>query len=511
MPSWEIKDHLPPVELGPVPRTFLRQAPPDARVIAIIGGGFTGAMTLANLLRQARGTLEPLHFVLIDNQPTIGKGVAYRTDDTRHLLNVPVEKMSAWPDCPGDFLKFAQAHDASIKPGAFLPRKLYGQYVRQQLFDLAELAADRVSVELIQDLATTLTPSSNFSQWHIATAAGRALSAELAIVTLGHRPPEEDFSRQWKGPRERFVADPWTMPILGQIGPEEPVLLLGSGLTAVDTILSLDREDRTGRLTVLSRRGLWPQSHASQPKPPVDLSQTAATWLDSSNPLTVRALLRTLRHHVKLAAGKNVDWGKERLAPIHCQTVGQVRLDRTQAVFTARAGFLGDSPPSHGASSRRETQLAQARNLLDLTAGGLSSAEADDDGVNALLKCRGNAPARNLRVAWVINCTGPGAHTRQTTHPILRPLLDSGVLWGDDLGLGLHTDADGRALSASGVAHANLLIAGTLRKSTLWESTAVPELRQQAAAVAATALRTLAANGCAGEADGHFPCRSTSD
>jgi uncharacterized NAD(P)/FAD-binding protein YdhS len=65
------------------------------------------------------------------------------------LLNVPVEKMSAWPDCPGDFLKFAQAHDASIKPGAFLPRKLYGQYVRQQLFDLAELAADRVSVELI--------------------------------------------------------------------------------------------------------------------------------------------------------------------------------------------------------------------------------------------------------------------------------------------------------------------------------------------------------------------------
>jgi uncharacterized NAD(P)/FAD-binding protein YdhS len=482
-------------------------------VIAIIGGGFTGAMTLANLLRQARGTLEPLHFVLIDNQPTIGKGVAYRTDDARHLLNVPVEKMSAWPDCPGDFLKFAQAHDGSIKPGAFLPRKLYGQYVRQQLFDLAELAADRVSVELIQDLATTLTPSSNFSQWHIATAAGRALSAELAIVTLGHRPPEEDFSRQWKGPRERFVADPWTMPILGQIGPEEPVLLLGSGLTAVDTILSLDREDRTGRLTVLSRRGLWPQSHASQPKPPVDLSQTAATWLDSSNPLTVRVLLRTLRHHVKLAAGKNVDWRQvtDGLRPFTAKLWARFDLIERKRFLRHGRAFWEIHRHRMAPQVAERLSLLQARNLLDLTAGGLSSAEADDDGVNALLKCRGNAPARNLRVAWVINCTGPGAHTRQTTHPILRPLLDSGVLLGDDLSLGLHTDADGRALSASGVAHANLLIAGTLRKSTLWESTAVPELRQQAAAVAATALRTLAANCCAGEADGHFPCRSTSD
>ena len=78
MPSQELKDHLPPVELNPVPRTFLRQAPPDARVIAIIGGGFTGVITLANLLRQAQGTLEPLHFVLTDHQPAIGKWVAYR-------------------------------------------------------------------------------------------------------------------------------------------------------------------------------------------------------------------------------------------------------------------------------------------------------------------------------------------------------------------------------------------------------------------------------------------------
>jgi uncharacterized NAD(P)/FAD-binding protein YdhS len=99
-----------------------------------------------------------------------------------------------------------------------------------------------------------------------------------------------------------------------------------------------------------------------------------------------------------------------------------------------------------------------------------------------------------LRVAWVINCTGPGIHHRRSTHPILSPLLESGVLGDDVFGLGLQTDVAGRAVDAQGKVHADLLIAGTLRKSTLWESTAVPELRQQAAAVARIALETLAAD-----------------
>jgi uncharacterized NAD(P)/FAD-binding protein YdhS len=490
----KLKENLPSVELMPPPRAFLRKAPPEARVIAIIGGGFTGTMTLANLLRQAQGTVEPLHFVLIDDQPAIGEGVAYRTNDSRHLLNVPVEKMSAWPDRPDDFLKFAQSRDPSIKPGDFLPRKLYGQYVRQQLFDLAELAEGRVSVELIQEVATRLAPSSDLSKWHIATAAGRTLPADLAIVTLGHRPPADDFSRRWQGPHNRFVADPWSAPILSQIGPDEPVLLLGCGLTAVDTILSLDDEDRTAPITAVSRRGLWPQAHARQPMAAVDLSQIVANWLAPSRPLTVRELLRTLRRHVARVATENVDWRQviDGLRPYTAKL--WARLDMAE-----RKRFLRHGRPFWEIHRHRMAPavaerlgLLRARKRFDLTAGNLVSAEADGDGINVMLRCRGNSATRKLRVAWVINCTGPGAHDRQTTHPILRPLIDSGVLSGDALGLGLDTDIDGRALNASGSAQPSLLIAGTLRKATLWESTAVPELRQQAATVAKIALRTLA-------------------
>ena len=88
--------------------------------------------------------------------------------------------------------------------------------------------------------------------------------------------------------------------------------------------------------------------------------------------------------------------------------------------------------------------------------------------------------------------TGPGAHNLHSTHDFLRPLLEAGALCSDELSLGLLTDTSGRAIDVNGNAHSNLLIAGTLRKATLWESTAVPELRQQAQSVARIALAALA-------------------
>lgn len=143
---------------GPVPKLFLRPAQPDAKVIAIFGGGFTGVMTMANLLRLGREVETALHIVLIDRQPSIGEGIAYRTNDARHLLNVPAGLMSAWPDLPEDFLSFARSKDPSVAPRDFLPRKIYGEYIRKTVFDLAEAARDHLTAEVVRDEVTSLAP-----------------------------------------------------------------------------------------------------------------------------------------------------------------------------------------------------------------------------------------------------------------------------------------------------------------------------------------------------------------
>jgi uncharacterized NAD(P)/FAD-binding protein YdhS len=476
----------PPADL------FLRQLPADARVIAIVGGGFTGAMTLANLLRFGSQAEFPLHIVLIDRLPAVGEGVAYRTNDPRHLLNVPAGRMSAWPDRPNDFLDFARAKDPSVNPGDLLPRRIYGQYIRRTLRDLAESAGHHLSVEVIRDEAKRLTRTAD-STWSIQTAAGRSIEADLAVITVGHRPPDDPFAKRWVGPRHRFVADPWSALVLSQIGPNEPVLLLGSGLTAVDAILTLDRADRTAPLIVVSRRGLMPMPHSRQPGSAADVAELLAQWLDPGTPLTVRQMVRTLRRHIAAAAKAGTDWRQviDGLRPAIPNLWGRLSLSE-------RRRFLGHVRPfwevhRHRLSPDIADGLARLgqKGTLQVTAGAFVSASADADGIDVTLSCRDDSTKRTVRVSWVINCTGPGVHNRHTTHPILRPLLETGALCEDELSLGLRTDSIGRAIDADGKTQDTLLVTGTLRKSTLWESTAVPELRQQAQIVAQTALATL--------------------
>ena len=106
------------------PPPFTRTPKREAPVVAIVGGGFSGTLVAAHLMRLATEAKQPLHVVLHDRQAAYGEGAAYRTVDSRHLLNVPASNMSAWPDRPTDFLTWARTKDAATEPGDFLPRKL---------------------------------------------------------------------------------------------------------------------------------------------------------------------------------------------------------------------------------------------------------------------------------------------------------------------------------------------------------------------------------------------------
>jgi uncharacterized NAD(P)/FAD-binding protein YdhS len=236
-----------------------------------------------------------------------------------------------------------------------------------------------------------------------------------------------------------------------------------------------------------------PQAHLRDARAPADCAELVSGWLDKSARLTARALVQTLRRRAAEAALQGADWR---------QVVDGLRGSAAEIWNSLdaieRERFLRHVRPfweihRHRMAPHVAERIAQLRSqkILDVTAGALLSATADDDGITVRLSHRGNAATRELRVSWVINCTGPGVHNRHTAHPLLRPLIQSGTLCDDPLGLGIPTDAYGRALDSRRKPHPNLLVAGTLRKSTLWESTAVPELRQQAATMAQIALKTL--------------------
>ena len=84
----------------------------------------------------------------------------------------------------------------------------------------------------------------------------------------------------------------------------------------------------------------------------------------------------------------------------------------------------------------------------------------------------------------LINCTGPQADVRRAGNPLLQRAIADGVASVDALALGLATDERSRVISGAGAAQRTLYALGTLARGSQWELTAVPEIREQARAVA---------------------------
>src|SRR5271154_1184172 len=120
--------------------------------IAIVGGGFTGTTLAAQLLRNSGASVSVF---LIERGARLGRGVAYSTECTEHLLNVRARNMSAYPDDPEHFFEWARVnHDPGASPDDYLPRPLYGQYITSVLQQ--EIERHPGHVEHVQDEAVSI-------------------------------------------------------------------------------------------------------------------------------------------------------------------------------------------------------------------------------------------------------------------------------------------------------------------------------------------------------------------
>lgn len=481
----ELRRYALRVSESPLP-LFSRTPAREGRCIAIVGGGFSGTLTAAHLIAKATKENAKVHVVLTDRQASFGAGPAYGTVDSRHLLNVPAARMSAWPDQPNHFLEWAKARDASVTPSSFLPRSLYGAYVRDALFEVARAAGDSVSMEIRQGEIERIERTGPRA-WELSSMDGSRTSADGVVLALGHRPPSDPLRHLWQGSRARFVADPWASLTLSTVAPDEPVLVLGSGLTAVDVLLTLTKVERTAPILFLSRRGFLPAPHAETPIAPVDLTPFVEGMLNANEALTTLRLLRSFRTEVRKAMEAGNDW----------RAVVDAIRPHTAALWNALSPVEASRFLRHVRAHwevRRHRMAPQigkvlathlASGLLRVARGTATAAEGADDGVSVQLRLRGERETQSFRAAWVVNCTGP-ADMRAGFPTPLGALLDAGYVKADPLLLGIRTGPLGEVEGPHGL-QADLLALGTLCKPRFWESTAVPDLRVQAANVA-TAL-----------------------
>jgi uncharacterized NAD(P)/FAD-binding protein YdhS len=451
--------------------------------IAIVGGGFSGCMVAAHLLLQAQ---QPLRIVLIDRSDSPGRGVAYRDQPECHLLNVRAEAMSAFPDRPDHFLDWLNNAYSPCHPVGtteYLPRRIYGLYIGAVLADAQRNARRGVSLEFRTDEALSMRHGKDGI--NLRFAGGGQLRADRLVLALGNPGPadpplaDQDFYGS-----SRYLGHAWSSPGLYSIRRNENLLLIGSGLTTLDWIAALHQLGHQGRIHVVSRRGLLPQLH-----------RTAAPRALSFNPLElpprVLPLLRKVRAEIAAVEARGGDWRPviDALRP-HTQILWQ-RLS-----FAEQRRFLSHLRPyweihRHRAAPRVVESVYELlrSGRLQVIPGRLQGFEEHEQEVEVSLRVRRGRDLLKIQVQRVVNCTGPESNYRRLNHPLIVSLRERGLIQPDALGLGLLTDAQGALLDRDGQASTWLYTLGPARKGQLWETTAVPEIRVQAQALARRLLQ----------------------
>lgn len=450
------------------------------RTIVVIGAGFCGTAVAVQLLRLAgdRAT----RVLLLNRSGLMARGVAYGTRSDSHLLNVPAGRMSALPEDPGSFLRYAQGYDPRVSGASFVPRRWFGDYLEWLLTQATRAAGPNVRFRAMVGDVVDIQEVDGTAQ--VELASGECLQADRVVLALGnYAPADPPMADRQFFTSPRYVRDPWTPDALWAVPSDQPVLLLGTGLTMLDVLLGLRARGHTAAIYALSRRGLLPQSHRPLEQPPQYAGRLAARLQATPS---VRRALKLLRQELRSTEAAGQDWR---------DVIGSLR-QATPAIWkqwpeAERRRFLRHARSyweihRHRCAPQQNLALCEelASRRLQVLAGRLSHCEEQLDGVQISWQPRGGGELRRLRVASVINCTGPASDTRQLKEPLLLALAKKGQLRRDALGLGLETDAHYRLLDQHGAPSAVLRYVGPFLKASWWESTAVPELAQHVATLA---------------------------
>jgi uncharacterized NAD(P)/FAD-binding protein YdhS len=441
-------------------------------VIAIIGGGFSGAMVAVHLARLAEANSPRI--VLFEKSERLARGVAYGTRCDQHLLNVPAGLMSALPDVPTHFLDWLQAREPSAHHGTFAPRRVYGDYLEELLTASASRSNGQIS--FMCDEVIELEADDSSTSVQLTTRKGDRVTADRVVLALGHPLPEEPHGLELQALGRTFVTDPWSPGALDRLAADDPIALIGTGLTAADLIVEAHANGHRGTIYAISRHGFLPCRHQTTPTIP---RPHIAITADSRE--TARSLLRRVRSEVAVCQSEGNDWRSvvDSLRPV-TQTLWRSLGNSERARFVRHLAPRWDVHRHRVAPQIADMlQDALRSNRLVVVAGRVLKLAEKSGTVEITFRRRGSAEAETLLVRRVINCTGPARDVRAGSSRLLRSLIERGIGRSGPLALGLDVADSGALIRQDGREHDRIFVIGPLLKERLWETTAVRELRTQ--------------------------------
>lgn len=460
--------------------------------VAIVGAGFSGTMVAVHLLKNAQ---IPLTIKLIDSKD-IGKGVAYSTTSNSHLLNVPAAGMSAFPDDSSHLLRWLKFNYHTLKnwlpnepdPSLFIPRLVYGLYIQSVLEEAEATASSYVKIERIIDEVVGIQPQNRGAIVYLKNQDNFAADKIVLAIGNGATPPPFSLGKLQPDAtnislQPSYIRNAWSHDALTGLEVDDSVLLIGTGLTMVDMVMSLRDRHHQGKIYAVSRHGLLPLSHQpSQPYPTFLTKNTA--------PKTIRGLLKSIRYEIKTATQLGYNWHSviDSLRPVTQELWQQLPTVEKQRFLRHVTRYWDIHRHRFAAEIGEVFDMLIKNHQLIVKAGKICDISEITNGINVTISRRKHLSIIEVKI--LINCTGIQVDYRASKQPLIADLRTQGLICPNPLG-GLYTLPNGAILDAQGQGSSLLYTLGTPRKGDLWETTSVREIREQAQLLAATILNSL--------------------
>lgn len=444
--------------------------------VVIIGGGFCGVMTLINLINNAD---KKIAITLINKGYPIARGVAYKTYSDLHLLNVETKNMSAFHDQPDHFLKWCLNQENIFfnndeLPFTYLPRNIYGRYLDEIFEEKINNIPANVSLQIIDDEATDIDKHNH--RLIVRTTSGINIISDKIILATGNcEPGPPTLSNQAFLQSKNYFSNPWFENAVLGLQDDQTTLIIGTGLTMVDVIIGLREKNFKGKIIALSPHGYNILPHRKLPPQQYILDELLP-------PYDLENLFRLFYKHIRAARKRGLP-GETVIDAIRVKTQEiwqHLSLNDKKKFMMHLRHLWGVARHRLPSFVHQEIQQMINEEELKVIAGRIRNITEGENGFEIIIRKRKDQSELILKVARIINCTGPETDIRKQKSLLFCSLLKKGIIRPDVMNLGIDATSEGQIIDEKNIVSNQIFAIGSLLKGKLWESTAIPEIRIQA-------------------------------